>query len=454
MMKSEMKMNYSNNNSMKTAMRLAACCLVLFAMAGNAWAQSDGQFVIKRTNYGGQGGEHYLAHVKVNGHYVLQDATTFSPDCLWYSGREISLSGTNHNYYFIDDNNQYRFLSAPLSAGGSLSLSDSQPPVYLLNNTDHNYYFYDWDYDNRPNGAGVARGHQYNGILSDEECQFDWEDGQCWEVYWVECYDNNDDNNDWKLSASHSYDITPNAGRFRLVTVTSIPMRIEGTGGLDDLDGFAMDYPSNHPLTASFTGVLPFSYIPAYNKYDFDEVTVPAVPADPNANPPVEYVPPTITHHTYYYPYGSSNTFAPTSEQAVQSGADPSQWTYNWSVSGEGADYLSFSNEGTDMVHSSTSATPTLYYRIENNDGHKIATLTPGNGENALPKPVVLGQCHLRECHHFVDTDRRELRRFVEKVGCHDMDFTNGGRCHFLHPYRIGIRNNIRLHGQGFLYFR
>lgn len=353
MKQSVKKMKYNVN--MNKAMRLAACCLLFFAMAGNAWAQSDGQFVIKRTNYG-TGGEHYLAHVKVDGLYVLQDATTFSPDCLWYSGREINLSGTNHNYYFIDDANQYRFLSASLAAGGALGLSDTQPPVYLLNNTDHNYYFYDWDYDNYPEGAGVARGHQYNGILSDEDCRFDWEDDQCWEVYWVEF-----DGSAWNLSDVHSYNITQNAGRFRLVTVESFPMEIVGTGGLNDLDGFAMDYPSNHPLAASFTGVLPFSYIPAYNKYDFDEVTAPG-----NS--------PTITHHTYYYPCGSSNTSAPTSAQAVQSGSDPSQWTYNWSISGTGADYLSFSD--TDMVHSSTSATPTLYYRIENNDGHKTATLT------------------------------------------------------------------------------
>ncbi len=370
MKKSETKMKYIDNGMIK-AMRMVACCLLFFALAGNVFAQSDNLYVIKKTNYNEAGGEHYLAHVKEGDNYVLQDAIEFGPDCLWYSGREINLSGTNHNYYFIDDNNQYRFLSASLEAGGSLVLSDSQPPIYLLNNTDHNFYFYDWDYDNYPEGAGVARGHQYNGILSDDDCQFDWEDDQCWEVYWVEC----NGSNVWKLSTDHSYNITPNAGRFRLVTVESFHMEIVGTGGLSNLSDFEMDYQSDHSLAASFTDVS-FSYIPAYNKYDFDEVTVPAVPANPEANPPVDYVPPTITHHTYYYPYGSSNTVAPTAAQAVQSGSDPSQWTYSWSISGEGADYLSFSNEGADMVHSSTSATPTLYYRIENNDGHKMANLT------------------------------------------------------------------------------
>ena len=346
MKKSETKMKYIDNGKIK-AMRMVACCLLFFALAGNVFAQSDNLYVIKKTNYNGAV-DHYLAHVKVGDNYVLQDTIEFGPDCLWYSGREINLSGTNHNYYFIDDNNQYRFLSAPLEQGGSLSLSDSQPPVYLLNNTDHNYYFYDWDYDNYSEGAGVARGHQYNGILSNEDCQFDWEDGQCWVVYWVEC-----DGSNWSLSNSYSYHITPNAGRFRLVTVESFPLR--GEGGLSSLSDFDMEFSNpQHSLSAT---IQSFSYIPAYNKYDFDEVTTPGDS-------------PTITHHTYFYPNDGSNTSAPT--DSISS----TDWTYNWSITGAGAEYLSFSNTGTDMVHSSTEATPTLYYRIENTTGHKTATLT------------------------------------------------------------------------------
>ena len=349
MKKSETKMKYIDNGMIK-AIRLAACCLLFFALAGNALAQSDDLYVIKKTNYNGAGGEHYLAHVKVGDSYELQDATVFSLNCLWYSGREINLVGTHHNYYFIDDANQYHFLSAPLSAGGSLSLSDSKPPVYLLNNTDMNYYFYDWDYDNKPEGAGVARGHQYNGVTQ-ETCTHQWENNQCWEVYWVEC-----DGSNWHLSTNLSYDITANSGRFRLVTVTSIPMEIVGTGGLNDLADFEIEYQSSQSLSASITA--PFSYIPAYNKYEFNEVTdtIPSVP--------------TITPHTYYYPHGNANTAIP---EAISSGTD---WTYSWSLSGTGAAYLSFSNDGTELVHTSTSATPMLYYPIENNNGDKTATLT------------------------------------------------------------------------------
>lgn len=379
MMKSEMKMNYCNNNSMKTAMRLAACCLLFFAMAGNAWAQgNDGQYVIKKTIYKkvvdnpgppeiyhyvfDESDQHYLAHVKKGNNYVLKDTITFSPDCLWYSGREISLSGTNHNYYFIDDENNVRFLMAPLESGGTLSLSDSQPPVYLLNNTDQNYYFYDWDYDNYPEGAGVARGHQYDGITTPDECTDcggNMEDGECWKVYWVEC----NSSNFWKLSTNHSYNITENSGRFRGVTVTSYEMRISGTGGLQDLSPFSMEYSNpSHSLSATITA--PFNYIPAYHKYEFNDVKLPK---DDNSIPATVLT--TITH-TYYYPNDGSNTSAPT--DSISS----TDWTYNWSISGAGAEYLSFSNEGTTYIHTSTSATPTLYYRTLNNDGNKTATLT------------------------------------------------------------------------------
>ena len=351
---SKMKTYLINNIISKFTQRFLLGSLLLFALAGNAWAQTDQPYVIKLTNYNNTNGDHYLAHVKVGEVWVLQDATTFSPNCLWYSGRELNLSGTNHNYYFIDDANNYRFLSAPLQEGGSLSLSDSKPEVFLLNNTDHNYYFYDWDYDNYPEGSGVARGHQYNGVVSEDECQFDWEDEQCWEVYWVEYYENG-----WKLSPDHSYNITENSGRFRLVTDTPNDMQITGDG-LADLTDFIMEFTSPSHLLSATIGT--FTYIPAYHKYDFDEVTVPGT----------QGTSPTLQHHTYYYPFGETNTNPPTTPQ---SSGEPNDWTYNWTISGEGAEYLSFTNEG-EMSHTSSLPAPTLYYRTVNNTGDKQATLT------------------------------------------------------------------------------
>ena len=337
-------MRRNNINIIGVARRCAVACLLLFAIAGNAQAQ-DKPFVIKKTNYANVGGEHYLAHVLQDGHYVLQDATTFSPDCFWYSGRETNLSGTNHNYYFIDDAGQYRFLSAPLEHGGALTLSESKPPVYLLNNTDHNYYFYDWDYDNYPDGAGVARGHQHNGILTEYDCTYSWGDGQCWEVYWVECV-----GSQWKLSTEYTYVITENSGRFHRVTDTPFAMQITSptNGGLASLDDITLE---SGQSASPFASITPFSYIPAYHKYDFDEVT------DTLATPH------TVLHHTYYYPYGSDNEHQPTT-----SISSPSDVTYNWSLSGEGADYLTLTGEHT--------ATPTLTYSTPNNDGHKTAILT------------------------------------------------------------------------------
>ena len=350
---------------MKVLRKLTVFCLLLFAFAGSLVAQNDDQFVIKKTKYNDPtGDDHYLAHVLVDGNYVLQDATEFSPNCLWYSGREYNLMGSHHNYYFLDETGEPRFLMAPLASGGDLSISLSKPPVYLLNNTDQDYYFYDWDYDNRPEGAGVARGHQYNGVANSDQCELceggKWDEGdsECWAVYWVE-YNVIDNVAKWRLSTVSQYNITENSGRFRLVTVEQFPMQVNGEGGLSDLNDFVMEFdnPGTHPLSATITE---FQYIPAYKKYDFDDVTVPY---DENTNPNG----PTLQHYTYYYPGGSS---APT--EPIQSGTG---WTYNWSIAGAGAEYLSFSETG-DYTHTSTSATPTLYYRTENTTGHKTATLT------------------------------------------------------------------------------
>ena len=319
------------NDKMKPMWRLTLACLTFFALAGNALAQgNDGLFVIKKTNYNNTAGVHYLAHVRVGDNYVLQDATSFSPDCLWYSGREYNLMGTNHNYYFIDHLGEPRFLMAPLVSGGALAISDSKPPVYLLNNTDHNYYFYDWDYDNRPEGAGVARGHQYNGITNQTDCEAcaggQWDDGdaECWAVYWVEC-----NGTTWSLSTVSQYNITTNSGRFRRVTDVLTPMEITSmTGGLDDLDDIVIEYTDpavGVGLSASITGS--FEYIPAYHQYDFTEVT------NPDATDPEER----FTEYTYYYYNGETYTSAPSA--SISSGATPSV-TYYWSIYGAGADYI------------------------------------------------------------------------------------------------------------------
>ena len=165
--------------------RMAVGCLLLFALAGNTLAQTDGQFVIK-TTVGTT--THYLAHVKVGENWVLRDVDFFHPDsCLWTSDNTYTQGGTNKNYYFMDDQTPSvpRFLCAPeFQAGGALTLSTTMPPTSYLNNPEYQYYFYKWD-------NGLGRGVQYDGVTHDwcDEHEHgwsgSWDDGECWEVYWV-----------------------------------------------------------------------------------------------------------------------------------------------------------------------------------------------------------------------------------------------------------------------------
>ena len=126
----------SNNGNKKAVMKLAACCLFVLAFAGSALAQNDPLFVIKKDG-------HYLAHVgtydSANDTTIwnVQDVTAFNPaTCLWHSGNTVNVLGLHHNYYFVDTYGNYRFLSAPLQANGTLSLSTTLPSIQLLRNTD------------------------------------------------------------------------------------------------------------------------------------------------------------------------------------------------------------------------------------------------------------------------------------------------------------------------------
>ena len=341
-------MNRSNiYNKVKSTRRWALCGLLLWMFAGSAMAQSDSPYVIKVKDQ-----NHYLAHVynESTHQWEVTDATTFSPNCLWYSGIEQNVTGTNHNYYF-DDGTNLRFLSAPMVPNGLPSLSSSLPPTYLLSNTDTLYYFYDWDTDNGSDGGGVARGHQYYGYTQQQctDCGSSWGDNQCWRVYWIAYKEGTG----WKLTHQSYYDITNISGtedgiggRYRKVTAT--PTVTPVSGGLADLTGFAMDYTSpysQHSLSASVT--LPYSY-KAYTLYSFVESS--------------------STSNHYYY-NNADHTSAPT----AATGSGTSVSSYEWTLSGPGADYLSFSSGS--MVSTSSIAAPTLYYRVENSTGDKDATL-------------------------------------------------------------------------------
>ena len=94
---STMKNNLYIKGIAKTARRMAVGCFLLFAFAGGLMAQNDSPFVIKKDG-------NYLAHMKVEDNYVLQNASSFNPaTCLWYSGPTYNPTGYTHNYYFEDD---------------------------------------------------------------------------------------------------------------------------------------------------------------------------------------------------------------------------------------------------------------------------------------------------------------------------------------------------------------
>lgn len=352
-----MKTYSQNTNRMKITRRLAASCLLLFALAGNALAQgTDGQFVIKK-------GDHYLAHVYNGSAWVLQDVNSFSPNCLWYSGPNFNPSGTNHNYYFYDGEN-YRFLSAPFEPDGTLSLSASLPATSLLRNTDQIYYFYDWDSDTY--GGGLARGHQYS-VSTEEECTTcggNWHDVngqgnyQCWEVYWLE-YDSQ-----WKLTSQSHYSRNPeeddgnggvpNAGLFRGVTITEHPIQVTSTDpdhpGLTSLTipQTEMNQNTYQQLSAVISGEgFSYNYIPAYTEYGFEG-------------------------STHYYYEEADHGEAPTNQAGTSNSGNA---TYEWTISGEGAYYLTF-DDGSEHVYTSNSENPTVYYSFANTEGRKMVTIT------------------------------------------------------------------------------
>ena len=332
------------------ARRMALGCLLLFASFGSLVAQNDSPFVIKN-------GDNYLAHVKVGDEWVLQNASTFNPaTCLWYSGPDYNPTGYTHNYYFEDDAHNLRFLAAPLEPNGALSLSASLPSVSLLRNDEQVYYFYNWDPETYlsgiPEGGGVARGKRYY-VSTEEECEAcghgaTWyetnpETFQCWEVYWIENV-----GNAWKLSPTSSYNITSDAAHYRKVTITEHEKSIV-SGGLTSMTvPTEMNYGDNSSLSAPVTS--PYSYIPAYTNYVFLE----------NGSASV---------HNYW---GNTDHLTDIPEQ--QNNVTIGSKSYEWTISGDGIGYLSFASDSD--VNTTTAETPTLYYRVPNNDGHKTATIT------------------------------------------------------------------------------
>ena len=314
---------------------------------GSTMAQTDKPYVIKSNDTIWTDPNNHQSGYSVESHYLthgLTDAIIFNPEtCIWYSGPVFNVSGTHHNYYFIESvpgqADKYHFLSAPLADHQPLGVSADLPTTAQLKNPDEIYYFYDWDQD--AFGGGVARGHDDNG----------W-----WTVHWVSY---NKQEQKWETSEDqyHFYD-APGAARYREVAITEHNITIvEGTeqGGIASMTPATveMDYVAepltNQAFTASVSAYT-YEYIPAYITYNFE-----------GAN------------HYFYDDGQGQGVIEHEDIPGQQSSGGNTTWTREWKLTGEGAEFLSF-DSGSDVL--TTNATsPTVYYRHENTIGHKWATL-------------------------------------------------------------------------------
>lgn len=338
---------------------------VLMLAGSSVLAQgSDGQYVIKV-----RGNGHYLAHLRnSNGDYVLGDLNSFSPECLWYSGIEFNISGTNHNYYFYDTvTEKYRYITAPMRPNGTLGLSDDMPATYLLSNTDTIYYFYDWDSEANGDGGGLARGHQFSSINTQQNCSdcgHVWGDDQCWDVYWI-AYKEGDG---WKTSPN-CYDIDGLSGgviggRFHSVGVEFHPKVVSGVsqGALATLSNWEPTEPSSVLYSVNATPYT-YTFVPEYNTYTFREMETDS----------------SFSNHSYHYS-GNQQVTPPLDQQTATAIAPKS---YEWSLTGDAAEFLSFASSSSPVVHTlngnisgtSPDLSATVYYVESNRTGTKTATL-------------------------------------------------------------------------------
>lgn len=322
-------------NKVSTKQRLTLLGLLFLCIAGNMKAQEAPLYVIKM-----EGQNYYLSHSGSGSSATLPNATTFSPNCLWYSGPNVE-----YNYYFIDEAGNYRYLSAPLELNGELYLTPTHPGTGVLNMASSGQYFYDWDH-------GVARGEEITGTVTPEECENTYHGSngtgsQCWKVVWVS-YELYEGNMRWQMSSEYGYEPTTYSARFKSVTKTEHPIEILETpapmGGLPTIADFAMTYSADPLATHALDGTAtPFSctYRPAYTAYVFEGGT-----------------------HNYY-----DDTDHGTDIPGTSTLSDATPVSYAWTLTGEGAQYLSLSANNVPN--------PTLTYHTENTTtSHKMATLT------------------------------------------------------------------------------
>ena len=306
------------NKTFKQIILLTALLLA----GGSAMAQNDRQYVIWKDG-------HYLSHAG----NTIQDATSFSPDCLWYSSN-------NYNYYFMNGTTRM-YLKAPLALGGDITC-DADPGTSILNNITLDYFFYDWDH-------GLARGLQH----FDPTCPGEYHipPGQdCWEAVWVSYQDDT-----WKMSTVYGYNPTANAAHFLRVTTTVYEEAITNvTGGVGNLADFTMETVGDtYPLDGTASNYS-YTYTPAYTHYYIEGYT----DTDPIIDIPAQ---------NYYYYNNTYNSDAPEPTNFL-----PQEPTgYEWTLDAIGQLYLTFQGGNYQI------ANPTLVYSTQNTETtHQLATLT------------------------------------------------------------------------------
>lgn len=328
------KMKHTNINKTKAKFTrcMVASAFLLLCFVGSIMAQAP--YVI-------YSGAYYMAHVKVNDAWTLQGTTTFGPECIWYS------TNTN-NYYFVDGTTKY-YLTAARSASSSVTLTQESSLSAALDKTDGGYYFYNWDW-------GLARGYKYTD--PDHTCDASdlSDDGtECWNVYWV-VYDGA-----WKMSSTHSYNPVANSAEFRRVRINEHAQTITSeTGGLSTIspsESFSMYLSDTKNLTATVTDYS-YIYTPAYTTYSISEISCN------DASWTSRICDTNWSVHNYY---DNKDNFS--SIPRADTGSNlASSATYNWVLSGDGAEYLSLS--------ATNVSNPTLSYDTANTSGDKTATLT------------------------------------------------------------------------------
>ncbi|MBO7488955.1 MAG: fibronectin type III domain-containing protein [Bacteroidales bacterium] len=318
-------------------------CLMLMAIAGNTMAQGDKQYVIRS-------GAYYLAHVynETTSEWELEGVTALNPNCIWYSKN-------TRNYYFLDGSDNKIYLKSTRTGGAAVTLSEPNPAEGIITPDNSDYYFWDWDW-------GLALGVQTFPVppaVCDNEDLSD--DGtQCWTVYWVEYYDGA-----WKMSSTKHYNPGSLAANFRRVRVTEHDEAVSGeNGGLGNLANFSMEYNTYRDLSINIEDYS-FNSIPAYTTMLLGELS----------NCGSNWVSRSCDTDWVVHNYWGDVDHLSATPASVPSGTlSSSSATYSWSITGEGATYLSFAN-GSDVT-TSTAATPRIYYRNENKSGDKTATLT------------------------------------------------------------------------------